>query len=262
MMKISLDRALAMNKPNHPDFPHRPAGVPTSYSWYPGKSTGSSPTAPAGFTAISHWGQFHRVVGNEQNGVGKLECRSYIGWVRRKSDKVWVQTQTIGQQGSTNFKLEGGMFDAKFTTNAAVPGSVETLAGQAGGLFLTPGPNQCNHFWPGPRGIFAADQFDYPATYMEVRAQNAADVGHFILQMGNDWWAFGNAGTPNPDGGHSNWLDVTTEWQPYLFYSCSDAELQANPPPCIGEAAPIPPDPVHGWSGTITVKDGLITSVG
>jgi hypothetical protein len=258
MMKVSLERALAMNNPSREGFPSRPAGVPTNYNWYNGFWL-NQPQAPANFSCIAHWGQFHRKVGAERDGTGKAESRNHKGWMRRKSDKVWVLVQEIGP----NFKMEGGMFDAKFTTNAAVGGAIEQKAEQGGALFKLPDDNQCNHFWPGPRGKYNANQFDFACTYMEARLTDPSDVGHFILQAGGDWWPDPNNG-PNPVCGHGCWYDLTNEFQPYIFYSCPSDQVDDYPPPCIGEeegSGGVDPAPTEGWSGTIVVEKGLIKSV-
>src|SRR4051812_9757118 len=60
-----------------------PAGVPTSYSWYRGRNDEGHKRPPAGFTAVTGWGQVYNEVGHssDANAYAAVEianARTYV----------------------------------------------------------------------------------------------------------------------------------------------------------------------------------------
>ena len=216
-----LDIIVAQNTSFSKGFPARPYGMPPNWNQYAGRWAYMSATE--GWSAIAAWNIVYPIDGSQKAPAGKLETRNHRCWVHLRSGG-WQLVQEVGN----GFQIEGGMFVATMDDNVATPGVIEHTA--TGALMPLPSPGQCWHWWPGPRGTFDPEKVDWCYHQEDMRLTDAADK--FCVEVGADWWASASAQYPNnPLAGNSNWIALTTAWQTVGFYSCTEAQLRADPPP-------------------------------
>jgi hypothetical protein len=211
------------------------AGVPRSYAWCGGSyKPAVNAKPPAGFTAVTGWGQVYRKVGAtaEPGSPGKIIVANFRTLVRLSASQKWivVQDQAWGA-------LAGGHFVANFAGNEAI--EMEFKLRRDRSVVLGVPPDGYNsHFWPVERGTYLPGSVDGVYVQMDVRV-TSPDIG-LVANIGADWWRDGTAGfTPgfanNPGAGMSNWIELSTEWSVLRFYSGGTPELLAAPPPPLIE---------------------------
>jgi hypothetical protein len=207
-----------------------PAGVPTSYSWYRGKNgtIGLTP-APSGFTAITGWGQIY-----PQAGATNTPChvliQGFATYLHRNSGG-WE----LVQSEATN-SIGGAHYVADFANNASYPWN-ETQLADGSVSVDSPNAGYNDHYWPGTRGTFAANTVNGVFVRVMLKTDNAN--ANLVANVGADWWLSATAGytvvngvmVNNPGAGMSDWVKLSTDYQPLYFTTLTAAELEADPPP-------------------------------
>jgi hypothetical protein len=206
----------------------RPAGVPTSYSWYSGASQGTA-APPSTFTAVTGWGQVYQEAGQPaySNPNARVQLANAETYVHLKSTGEWV----LVQNQDTN-QIGGDHFVADFSGNQSRSMAI-TKNADGSASFAAPPTGYNDHFWPNARGTFQAGDVD--AVYVQMDMRVTDPNLHLVANIGADWWRDANAPyvdgfDNNPGAGMSNWVDLTTEWRTLAYYS-SKSVFQADPPP-------------------------------
>ncbi|MBR1269801.1 hypothetical protein JQ629_20005 [Bradyrhizobium sp. AUGA SZCCT0222] len=221
-----------------------PEGVPTYYSWYTGKVGGES-SAPAGFSAVTGWGQIYSEAGasSAANANADVQIAHFETWVHLTTGG-WVKVQDQATDS-----IDGAQYLADFSGNSNIPWTETTLPDGSVSV-NAPGAGYNDHFWPGgERGTYTPGTVDgvYVQAFMKTDNPNA----NLVANIGADWWRDKSAPfilqngvfVNNPGVGMNNWVNLTTEWQPLYFTSLSATRLQADPPPPLVTSAPIPTQP-------------------
>ncbi|MCP1829397.1 MULTISPECIES: hypothetical protein [Bradyrhizobium] len=217
-----------------------PLGVPSSYSWYSGRNGGGG-TPPAGFSAITGWGQIYPEVGQTVN-PGSVDIANFETWVHLTSGG-WVKVQ---DQDTSS--LGGAHFTADFVGNANIAWNQTTNAdGSVSVDAPTSGYN--DHFWPGgSRGTYTPGTIDGVFVTASMKVDNPNE--HYVANIGADWWRDATAGyvyqngvfVNNPGVGMSNWVDLTTSYKQLYFTTMNATQLQGDlPPPLQGASSPATP---------------------
>jgi hypothetical protein len=212
-----------------------PAGVPVSFNWYKGWNNDGQKRPPAGFSAVTGWGQIYHKVGQpfHTDSNATVEVANARTYVHLSSTKEWV----LVQDQATN-PLSGGHFVTDFRGNAAIP--MRPLATTEGYVaFNAPPLGYNNHFWPTARGTFADGKADAVYVQMDMRASDLNSK--LVASVGADWWRDANAPyfddhSNNPGAGSSNWVELSTEWKTVAFHSMNAKEFQAHSPPFLFES--------------------------
>jgi Malectin domain len=222
--KAALATAIFQNTPGN--SVGAPAGVPSDYSWYGGKSgTNGLADAPAGFSAFTGWGIIYPNVG-EPN----VSCNVYIDGFEayeHLTTGAWVLAQS-----QTADSIEGAHYIADFSNNASEPWTEESVAG--GGVEVdSPPTGYNNHYYPGARGTYTPGTVNGLFVKVKLKTDNAS--ANLVAALGADWWlsataAYDNMET-NPGVGQSNFILLTTQYQTLYFTSLTPAQLTADPPP-------------------------------
>nr|WP_249147665.1 hypothetical protein [Bradyrhizobium sp. AUGA SZCCT0177] len=226
-----------------------PEGVPTSYNWYSGKVGGES-SAPAGFSAITGWGQIYPEAGasTAANASAHVQIADFETWVHLTTGGwVKVQDQATDSIGGAQYLVDfSGGSNIPWTQTRLPDGSVSVNAPAAG---------YNDHFWPGgQRGTYTPGTVD--GVYVQALMKTDNPNANLVANIGADWWRDTTAPyvyqngvfVNNPGVGMNNWVELTTEWKPLYFTSLSPTRLQTDPPPPLVTSAPIPTLPTQPTS--------------
>ena len=88
------------------------------------------------------------------------------------------------------------------------------------------------------RGTYAAGSVD--AVYVQMDMKTTDPNMKLVANVGADWWrgpdtAYVQGSGNNRGAGHSNWVELSTDWATLLFFSGSTSHLAADPPPPLAE---------------------------
>ncbi len=91
-----------------------------------------------------------------------------------------------------------------------------------------------DHFWPTVRGTFTPGTVD--GVFVEASMRSSDPAANFVAQIGADWWRSATAQyqtgfSNNPVVGGNNFAKLTTQWQTLYYFSGSEQQLRADPPP-------------------------------
>ncbi|MBN3845227.1 MULTISPECIES: hypothetical protein [Burkholderiaceae] len=204
-----VDAVQQMHMPNE----GRPSGVPPSYSWQtqPVVQAGNSP--PAGFHAITGWGQIFLVAGAAPVSLN-VSLRNFRTYLLSTSGKL----QLIQ---STN-TLDGAQFNPDYQGNINIPADIRLDSG--GYTSVMTNPKAAFHFWP-TAGKVNFDSSNLAGILVAVEArinpatgQTAAEVDNrYVLSVGADYWAGVNSVWDNYRSSAGvavgRFQFLTTEWQ-------------------------------------------------
>jgi hypothetical protein len=241
----AMQAAISQNTPGMQQA--LPYGVPTSYSWSNGKSgTMSLTPAPSGFTSMTAWGQVYPNAAYSPIAFSALQnwkvyFSNYTTYLHVAGTSNWIVAQSQNES-SNPLVLDG--FTANYQGSPNLPSSLSATSvatneasGPASGLDASSNAFNWN-FWPQNRASYTAGTIDGVFVSVEIM-YSGSSAPHLIANLGSDWWL--NTSAPfavvngvdvnNPGVGESNWVVVTNQWQTLYFYSLSNAQLQANPPP-------------------------------
>jgi hypothetical protein len=203
-----------------------PTGVPHDWGFYSGKygTVGGKP--PANFTAATGWGQIYQEEG-QPLVAGKIQLSHYESWMRL-TNGTWVKIQDQATGG-----LGGAYYVNDFANNQNKPWTAKVLPDGTVEIDAPPA-GFCAHYWPQPRGTYAAGTVD--GAFMICTYKVAAANMRFVVMNGGDWWLDKNAGwngvdVNNPPIGGNNWIKLGTTARTSYFTSLSEQDLKANPPP-------------------------------
>lgn len=214
------EAALAMKGPHEA----KPYGVPNSYRWQarPFVQAGSHP--PAGFRAITGWGQIFRASGTDPVNldVSIRNLRTYILLPSGKLELI---------QSSSS--LDGAQFNPDYRNNANTPADIRSDAD--GDTSVSTNPFAAFHFWPSSgrvtfepgtvRGVVVAVE----AKINTKHGQTVADVNHrLILSVGADYWVAPDSRwdnyTTNIGVAMGRFSYLGTEWKCFTMTTITDHE--------------------------------------
>jgi hypothetical protein len=212
-----------------------PAGVPTSYNWYRGWNNDGQKRPPAGFTAVTGWGQIYHETDqpSSTNASAMVEVANAKTYVHLRSTRKWV----LVQEQAIN-PLSGGHFVTDFKGNAAIPMPLQPRT-EGWVAFSAPPLGYNNHFWPTARGTFADGSVDAVYVQMDMRVDDPNS--NLVASVGADWWRDATAPyvddhSNNPGAGSSNWVNLSNQWKTLAFYSMSTTQFKTNLPPSVLES--------------------------
>ncbi|MEZ0314200.1 MAG: carbohydrate-binding domain-containing protein [Myxococcota bacterium] len=204
-----------------------PYGVPESWDWYAGKiSVFNGP--PEGFTAFTGWGVVYpqKFAPNVVNPSARYEVARYKVYFHRRTGG-WVLAQS---QATAN--LAGANFAADFTAKPLVPWLQTNLADRTVQIGLPP-LGYTSHWWTQSR-VTTSPDVDGCFVRADMRVTDGSV--NMVAQLGADWWR--DLGAPflpdfsnNPTAGAGNWVKLGTNWTPISYYSVTEAQFRADPPP-------------------------------
>ena len=214
------------------------AGVPKEYVWCSGsyKPAGNS-APPSNFTAVTGKGQVYPKAGvpADSGRSGTITIANTKTWVHLGTTRKWV----LVQDQATD-KIAGSHYVSDFTDKAA---KWMNVAAQPDGsaVIATPPAGYNDHFWPSNRGTFAARSVDGVYVQLDMRVNDPNMK--LVANIGADWWldegaGFMHSAVTYAAAGMSNWVELSTQWSTLRFYSWSDAQLQADPPPPLAGSLP------------------------
>jgi len=213
-------------------------GVPRTFAWCSGshKPPGNS-APPSDFTAVTGWGQVYPKVGSAaySNPDGSIMVANAKTYVHLRTTREWILVQ---DQATDD--IAGAHFVADFSKNASIEMRVNALPDSSVALGI-PRIGFNAHFWLTNRGTYAAGSVDSVYVQMDMRKDNPNVK--LVANVGADWWrnstaAYVRGFANNPGAGMSNWIELSTQWSTLRFYSGSNSQLQADPPPQLAAATP------------------------
>lgn len=213
-----------------------PQGLPKNYSWYKGTSAsmnGGHP-CPANWTACTaYWVIYPQDYTNRKWTGGGVYVKDLTCHVHKKTGG-WIQVQ------AANLEQKCGRFDGPQTGNQAW-GMTPQMQSDGSARWDAPPLGYCNHGWPGPRGGYAANQFDYAFASMKMKCDNAEM--DFLGMAGMDWWQSGGAPFPNNMGsGACSWVKLYPDrWVELYATEMELSKFSADPPPGVTAGGVTPP---------------------
>lgn len=223
-LPLTRDSLMAFNKDFTLNHEALPQGVPSAYDWYSKPRKGTWNTPPAGFSAITGWGQAFWVKGTTTPSAYLL-MKTEMTLVCHGSQRQWSLVQSSGVQGA--------VFQPDYSTNIATKASSPGLI-EAGALAISFPTTTAYHFWPTmSRGSLPSDGICGTLTLVQARAQpytaSSYNTPNLLLGMGADYWL--NLTAPwdnyktNRDVAIGRLKLVKTTWAWYGLSTASDADL-------------------------------------
>jgi hypothetical protein len=227
--------ALTQNTPGYSQG--FPAGVPRRYSWCGGSyKPADNATPPANFTAVTGWGQVYPKAGGARsaNPNAVLLVANAKTYIHLSTTREWIAVQDQADD-----EIAGAHLVADLAGNQGSEMKVTALPDGTTSLD-TPPVGHNTLFWMIKRGAYDAGSVDGVYVQMDMKI-NDPDV-KLVANVGADWWRDPNAGyvhgfNNNRGAGTSNWVELSAKWSTLHFYSGSNAQLLADPPPPLAETA-------------------------
>lgn len=199
----------------------RPHGVPPSYDW--AKGPRPRPAAPpAGFGALTAWGQLYRCAGAAFDGNDTIALRGLEAW-------TLVGTQWVPVQRSS--AVDGSAFPETYMGS---PVTAHVVARTARGTKVRMRTGYNFHFWPSA-GRVGLDPRKVRALAVIVEARRIAhggSAGCFALSMGADYWRSRTAAAGgSTDAGIGRFKRLGATWRAFSMTSASPATLARHPLP-------------------------------
>lgn len=211
----TLGTARAQQSLNHVATP---LGVPTGYSWQQHGNSQSGANVPAGYTAMTGWGQVFQAAGSPNN-TPQLLLRNYKVYVLTKSNQlIALQQPTV---------IQGAQFLPDYSGNSSTPANI---VNNAGIMSVNLQPDKAFQFWPNGRVDISQYIGNIKGWVCAIEAQLAAGSSNtnYILGLGADYWQSLTAPYPNNQGiGQGQMRYLTTTWTPYVFTSETDSTLDS-----------------------------------
>jgi hypothetical protein len=201
-----------------------PAGVPTDWSWYTGKSGVNTATpSPSGFSAVTGWGIVYPEAGYPTVPANVL-VRNFVTFLHLASGG-WMEVQNQATD-----PISGDHFVADFSNNQNFPWNTRTLP-DGTVVFDAPRVGYNDHFWPERRGTFGSEPVD--GVFVSARVKTDAPAAMLVAALGADWWRsvtaqYESGFANNPGIGQSNFVRLKTRWRTLYFYSLSTEQFEAN----------------------------------
>jgi hypothetical protein len=199
----------------------RPHGVPPSYDW--AKGPRRRPAAPpAGFSALTAWGQLYRCAGTAFDGDDTIEVRDLETWTLVGT--YWTRVQRSSAVG-------GSAFPESYV-GPAVTARVVARTSRATKVRMRAGYNF--HFWPGAGrvGFDPRKVRDLAVVVRARRIAHGASAGCFALSMGADYWRTRAASAGGSmDAGIGRFKRVGSSWRAFSMTTASASTLARHPLP-------------------------------
>lgn len=202
-------------------------GVPLSFDWAQASRLGRGHAVPAGFGAITGWGQVFWQAGATTTSHA-AEIRAHQTYVCSGPTRQWSRLQ----QGS----VEGAAFRPDFAGNESVPANVLTAAD--GQVRVTFPAARAFHYWPRQgRAALASETlcgvlvlFQARAVAGDGAALPATATPPLLIGAGADYWttttAAWNQYQTNQDVGIGQLRRLTPVWRWYGLNTAETADLQ------------------------------------
>jgi len=202
-----------------------PDGVPSDYDWYTKPRADAMNKPPAGFTALTGWGQAFWTRGTTHPGAYLL-LKNQMTLVCRGSQRQW----TLIQSSNT----EGAVFRADFAGNVSTKATPANYA-EAGADVINFNPGMAYHFWPKsgrvslPSGDICGMLFLVQGRAEPISA-GSYEKPHLLLGLGGDYWL--NRSAPwdnyktNVGVANGRLKLVSRSWSWFGLSTASDADLQ------------------------------------
>ncbi len=210
-----------------------PHGVPSWWSWAKGPLV-YKPLPPAGWSAMTAWGQVYRDITDSGDTNTRIQIRNMKNYVLSKSTGKWTLVQsTVG--------VTGGHYIENFAGNAAIAQNIRMITD---GSIAAKLPHRYNyHFWPNAARPYI-NASDIAGIFITVQARLIVDdptrpddryYAKYLINVGADWWLSTTAPyqnqTTNTPAAIGRFKVVTNNWQTYNATTLSAAQILANPPP-------------------------------
>jgi hypothetical protein len=227
--------ALTQNTPGHSEG--FPAGVPRRYSWCSGSyKPADNATPPTNFTAVTGWGQVYPKAGAATSPArdAALLVANAKTYIHLSKTREWIAVQDQADD-----EIAGAHFVADLAGNQ---GSEMKVTALPDGTTLLDAPQFGFNdlFWMIKRGAYDAGSVDGVYVQMDMKTTDP-DI-KLVANVGADWWRDPTAGyvqgfNNNRGAGTSNWVELSAKWSTLHFYSVTNAQLLADPPPPLAETA-------------------------
>jgi hypothetical protein len=203
-------------------------GVPLSYDWAQASRLGRGNQVPAGYGALTGWGQVFWAAGSAGTGQA-VELKDSQTYVCTGANRQWQRIQ----QGA----IEGAAFRADFAGNDNVPANVTQVAeGQVRVGFPA---GRAFHYWPRQgRAALAGNEavcgvmvvFQARVTAADGSPLPAGVQPALLIGGGADYWASTTAAwnqyQTNQDVGIGQLRRLSTQWRWYGVTTAAQADLQ------------------------------------
>lgn len=195
-----------------------PLGVPAGYSWQQHGNAQSGANVPAGYTAMTGWGQVFQAAGSPNNNP-TLFLRNYKVYLLNQSNQlILLQHPTI---------IQGAQFLPDYSGNSNSPANI---VNNAGIMSVTLQPGKAFQFWPNSRADITQYLGNIKGWVCAIEAILAPGSSNtnYLLSLGADYWKTTSSPYPNNQGiGEGQMRYLTTTWTPYVFTSETDASLDS-----------------------------------
>jgi hypothetical protein len=217
-------------------LPHegRPHGVPASYDWAKGPKMALGNHPPAGWHAMTAWGQLYEDAKGNPARNTRVEIRNMRTYVLSRRDGRWRSVQSSKE-------VTGGAYREDFVDD--INKKPDLRHEPDGGVSVTAGGGYNFHFWP-PDGRAKIDPADIGGVFVTVEARLVVDNpskpddrsrARYLLSVGADYWVNRHANwdhfKTNDAVGVGRFKYVTERWQAFNFTTLKAHELRQNPPP-------------------------------
>jgi hypothetical protein len=224
-LPLSLEALLQFNSDFLQAHEAAPLGVPAGYDWYARPRKGSWNAVPAGFGALTGWGQAFWTQGTRQPGAYLL-LRRQLTLVCHGSARRWSLLQGAA--------TEGAAFRPDYAGNVAKPAGTPGFI-ESGADAIAFGTDSAYHFWPRTgRSSLPPGELCGMLVLVEARAEPVAPHGyrepHLLLGLGADYWL--NKTAPwdnyrsNRDVAIGRLRLLKTQWAWYGLSTASDSDLR------------------------------------
>lgn len=208
-----------------------PVGVPGGYDWREASTLHTGNRVPAGFTAVTGWGQVFSASDSEPtNDALLLRNNQTFVCTRLEAGSRWFRVQNAGVEGAT--------FSPDFAGNVNTPAVIREKSDGVTHVTFRRSPPSAFHWWPNRgRAVLPAGELCGVLFLFEAKAQRAngqplpTPTSDLLIGGGADYWlsttAPWNNYLTNAGLGVGQLLRVTSEWQWFGYTTAKADELQS-----------------------------------
>lgn len=210
-------------------WPHeaRPHGLGDNVDWARHPRIGMGPTMPAGWNAMTAWGQIYLAVEGSPAKNVRVQIRDMNAFLLRTRDHAWITVQTSDV-------VEGGAYREDFAGDVNVKPDLRPEPDGGISIKLLPGYNF--HFWP-KTGRVVVDPKEIGGFVVTFRARlildnpvgpDDRDQARIVGSAGGDYWKSREAGwdqwKTNGDFAIGQFRLVRRDWRLFAAHTFSDAD--------------------------------------
>jgi hypothetical protein len=210
-------------------WPHeaRPHGLGDNVDWAQHPRIGMGRTIPAGWNAMTAWGQIYLAVEGSAAKNVRVQIRDMRAFMLRRSDHRWVTIQRSDV-------VEGGAYREDFAGDINVKPDIRPEPDGGISIRLLPGYNF--HFWPstGRAVLDPGDIGGFVVTYRarlildDPRGPDDRDRARIVASVGGDYWQSRDARwdqwKTNGDFAIGQFRLVRPAWRLVAAHTFSEAE--------------------------------------